>query len=278
MLIKTETEKLMIKLLFLAAVLCFGVSAHAEIKTQTVEYKDGDKTLKGYLAYDDAITAKRPGVLVVPEWWGMNDYVKSRTEQLAKLGYVAFAADIYGDGFTTGDPKVAGEKATEAKKNGWLRSRGKLALEQLKKDEHVDTSNVAGIGYCFGGSTVLEMARAGDDLKGVVAFHGVLTTDQPAQSGAVKAKVLALNGAADPFVPPEQISAFEKEMKDAGVDVKIVNYPGAKHAFTNPNADKIGMAALGYNKEADEKSWEAMKAFFAEIFGPANPAANQKGQ
>ena len=266
------------RMIFASAILCFALLARAEIKTQTVEFKDGDATLKGYLAYDDSISGKRPGVVVVSEWWGLNDYAKSRTEQLARLGYIALAADIYGEGFNTTDPKIAGEKATEAKKNGWLLSRGKLALEQLKKDEHVDPTNVAAIGYCFGGSCVLELARAGEDLKGVVAFHGVLTTDQPAKSGAVKAKVLALNGAADPFVPPEQVAAFEKEMKDAGVDVKIVNYPGAKHAFTNPNADKVGMAAIGYNKEADEKSWEAMKAFFAEIFGPANPPANTKGQ
>src|SRR2546421_2618719 len=150
------------RIIFASAVFCFALLARAEIKTQTVEYKDGDATFKGYLAYDDTVSGKRPGVVVVPEWWGLNDYAKSRTEQLAKLGYVAFAADIYGDGFTTTDPKIAGEKATEAKKNGWLLSRAKVALEQLKKDQHVDPANVAAIGYCFGGSSVLELARAGE--------------------------------------------------------------------------------------------------------------------
>jgi dienelactone hydrolase len=253
-----------------AVVVLFAATlAKAEIKTQTVEYKDGDQTLKGFLAYDDAAQGKRPGVVVIHEWWGINDYIQSRCKQLAELGYIAFAGDIYGDGFNTADPKVAQQKMTEAVNKGWRRSRGQLAIDQLKKDPHVDPYNVAAIGYCFGGATVLEMARAGDELKGVVSFHGLLSTDQPAEKGKVKAKVLALNGMADPFVPKEQIDAFQKEMDVAGVDVKIVNYPGAKHAFTNPNADKVGMDAIAYNKEADQKSWEEMKAFFATLFGPA---------
>ncbi|MEA2736119.1 MAG: hypothetical protein QOE14_2570 [Humisphaera sp.] len=261
---------------FLAAILCLAFAARGEIKTQTVEYKDGDATLKGYLAYDDAAEGKRPGVLVVPEWWGVNDYVKSRAEQLAKLGYVAFVADIYGDGFTTADPKVAGEKAGEAKQQGWLRSRGRLALDQLRKNEHVDPSNIAAIGYCFGGTTVLELARAGEDIKGVVSFHGGLDTKQPAQEGQVKAKILVLHGAADPLVPPEQVRAFEEEMKKAKADYKIIPYEGAKHAFTNPNADKVGIAALGYNKAADEESWQDMQSFFNKIFGPAARAASRQ--
>ncbi len=252
-----------------AVVLIAAAIARAEIKTQTVEYKDGDQTLKGFLAYDDAVKGKRPGVVVVHEWWGLNDYIQSRCKQLAELGYVAFAGDIYGDGFSTADPKVAQQKMNEAVNKGWRRTRGKLAIEQLKKEAHVDSDNLAAIGYCFGGATVLEMARAGDDLKGVVAFHGILSTDQPAEKGKIKAKVLALNGMADPFVPKEQIEAFQKEMDAAGVDVKIVNYPGAKHAFTNPNADKFGIDGIAYNKEADEKSWREMKEFFAMIFGAA---------
>src|SRR5438132_4104811 len=143
---------------FMVTTLGLALVARAEIKTQTVEYKDGDTTLKGLVAYDDAVQGKRPGIVVVPEWWGLNDYPKSRAEQLAKLGYVAFAADIYGDGFTTMDPKVAGQKAGEAKKADLLAKRGELALEQLKKDPHVDPTKVAAIGYCFGGTTVLEMA------------------------------------------------------------------------------------------------------------------------
>ena len=261
------------KLSFLAALLCAAVVARADIKTQTVDYKDGDTTLKGFLAYDDSIQGKRPGVLVVPEWWGLTDYPKSRAEQLAKLGYVAFVADIYGEGFTTDDPKVAGEKAAEAHKNGWLRSRGKLALDQLRQSEHVDPQNLAAIGYCFGGAVALELARAGEDLKGVVSFHGDLSTTQPAQRGDIKAKILVCHGDADPLVTKEAVDKFEQEMKAAGADVKIIRYPNAKHAFTNPEADKHGIPAISYNAPADKKSWQDMKQFFAEIFGPANPKA-----
>ncbi len=256
---------------FATALLCLTLAARAEIKTETVEYKDGDTTLKGYLAYDDAQEGKRPGVLVVPEWWGVTDYPKSRAEQLAKLGYVAFVADIYGDGFTTTDPKVAGQKAGEAKAAGWPRSRGKLALEQLRKHDRVDPQNVAAIGYCFGGATVLELARAGEDLKGVVSFHGALDTKEPAKAGQVKPKILVLHGAADPFVPPQQLEAFEKEMKDAKADYKVVQYEGAQHAFTNPDVDKVKLDGAKYQKAADEQSWKAMQDFFREIFGDAAP-------
>ena len=256
---------------FLAAALVLVSIADAEVKTQEVEYKDGDVTLRGFLAYDDAIQGKRPGVLIVHEWWGLNDYIRSRAQQLASLGYVAFAADIYGDGYVTADPKVAGEKAGEAKKNGWLRTRSKLALEQLSKNENVDPQNIAAIGYCFGGSTVLEMARDGQDLKGVVSFHGALKTDQPARPDQVKPRILVLHGADDSFVPPEDVAALEDEMKTANADAKVIQYPGAKHSFTNPDADKLKMEGVGYNKSADEKSWRDMLAFFAEIFGAANP-------
>ena len=255
----------------IAIVLSFALVARAEIKTQTVEYKDGDTTLKGFLAYDDAAQGKRPGVLVVPEWWGLTDYPKSRAQQLAKLGYVAFVADIYGEGLTTDDPKVAGQKAGEAKEKGWLRSRGKLALDQLRSNEHVDAQNIAAIGYCFGGGTVLELARAGEDLKGVVSFHGALDTKQPAREGHIKSKILVLHGAADPLVPPEQVQAFEREMEKSKADYKIVKYEGAKHAFTNPDADKHNMPPIAYNKAADEKSWQDMQAFFNDIFGSAAP-------
>jgi dienelactone hydrolase len=256
---------------FAVALLSLTLIARGEVKTEIVDYKDGDVTLRGYLAYDDSIQGKRPGIVVIPEWWGLNDYIKGRAAQLAKLGYIAFAADIYGDGFVTDDPKVAGEKSGAAKQAGLLRPRGKLALEQLKKNERVDPQNVAAIGYCFGGSTVLEMARDGQELKGVVSFHGALKSDHPAQKGQVKPRVLVLHGAADPLVPPEEVAALEKEMKDAGADAKVVQYPGAKHAFTNPDADKYNLPPVAYNKSADEKSWREMQNFFAEIFGEANP-------
>ena len=255
-----------------AAVCCLALPAavaRGEIKTQTLEYKDGDTALRGYLAYDDAAEGKRPAVVVVPEWWGVNDYVKSRAEQLAKLGYVALVADIYGEGFITDDPKVAGQKAGAAKGAGWLRSRGKLAVEQLRKHDRVDAQNLAAIGYCFGGTTVLELARAGEDLKGVVSFHGSLDTKDPAQPGQVKTKILVLHGDADPFVPPQQLEGFEKEMKSAKADYRIVTYPDAQHSFTNPDVDKVGLDGAKYNRAADEKSWKDMRAFFGEVFGSA---------
>ena len=254
---------------FVVAVLGLALVARAEIRSDPVEYKDGDTTLKGVVYYD-AIKEKRPGVVVFPEWWGLNDYPKSRAEQLAKLGYVALAADIYGEGFVTDDPKVAGQRAGQAKQAG-LRTRGKLALDQLRKHERVDPQNLAAIGYCFGGATVLELARAGEDLRGVVSFHGALDTQEPAKEGQVKAKILVLHGAADPFVPPQQLAAFEKEMKAAKADYRVIQYPDAQHAFTNPDVDKVDLDGAKYQKAADEQSWKDMRTFFAEIFGPAAP-------
>lgn len=239
----------------------------AAINAETIEYKDGDTTLKGFLAYDDTATGKRPGVVVVPEWWGVNDYVKGRAKQLAELGYVALVADIYGEGFVTTDANVAGQKAGEAKQKGWLRSRGKLAVQTLRQHERVDGEKLAAIGYCFGGTTVLELARAGEDLDGVVSFHGGLDTQQPAQEGNVKARVLVLHGTADPMVPPQQVQALEQEMKQAGAECTVIQYPGAKHSFTNPEADKLGMDAVGYNREADQKSWQAMRRFLNAVIG-----------
>lgn len=256
------------KLAFAFALLACVTFAQAEIKKQTVEYKDGDTTLKGYVAYDDAQKTVKPGVLVVQEWWGLTDYVKSRCDQLAAMGYVAFAPDIYGDGVTTNDPKVAQAKMEEAVKNGWRRSRTKLGLDQLLKDEGVDKSNITAIGYCFGGGCVLELARSGADVKGVVSFHGSLGTDKPAQKGEVKAKVLICSGGADPMVPAEAVAKAEEEFKDAGVDVRVITYENAQHAFTNPEADSHKIPGIKYDKAADEKSWADMKAFFAEILTP----------
>ena len=253
------------RICFVIALLAIAPMALAAIKTETVEYKDGDTTLKGFVAYEENPTSAHPAVLVVHEWWGLNDYVKSRCEQLAKLGYVAFAADIYGEGFTTADPKVAGAKMGEAVKRGWRRSRTRLALEQLHKDQGVDQDNIAIIGYCFGGGCALEAARAGENIKGVVSFHGSMNTDQPAQKGQLKAKVLLCHGDADPMVPMSAVEKAQNEFKDAGVDVKVITYPGAKHAFTNPDADKYGIDNVAYNKEADEKSWQAMKEFLADV-------------
>ncbi len=244
-------------------------AARAEIKSDPVDYKDGDVTLKGVVFYDDAAEGKRPGVVVVPEWWGVNDYVKGRAKQLAEAGFVAFVADMYGEGFSTDDPKVAGQKSGEAKSGGKLRTRGKLAADQLLKHPKVQSDQIAAIGFCFGGTTVLEMARDGQDLKGVVSLHGALDpVEKPAQQGSIKPKVLVLTGMADPLVPPEQVEKFEKEMKSAGADVRVVKYPNAKHAFTNPDADKYKMDPIGYNADAAKKAWQETTDFLKQVTAP----------
>jgi dienelactone hydrolase len=244
-----------------------AIPAGAAIKTEAIKYNIGAQEYQGFLAYDDASTAKRPGVLVAPEWWGVTDYAKHRAEQLAALGYVAFALDPYGGGKITNDPKEASQWAGALKADSKeLRSRAAVALDLLKKNALVDPTKVAAIGYCFGGTTVLELARSGADLTGVVSFHGGLATKAPATAGTVKAKVLVCHGGDDSFESPEEIAAFQKEMRDAGIDWQMNIYGGAVHAFTNPDADKHGIKGIAYNEKADKRSWEAMKKFLAEIF------------
>lgn len=248
-------------------VLFLTIPAQAEIKTETIEYKAGDTMLQGYLAYDDALEGKRPGVLVVHEWWGNNDYPRKRAEQLAQLGYVAFAMDMYGKDKLTDDPKQAAAWSGEIKNNPQLAGeRATAGYDLLKKQPMVDPERIAAIGYCFGGTVVLNMARAGMDLDGVASFHGSLPKSDPKEIKNAKAKILVLNGADDTSVSAEEIENFKQEMRDAGADVRVINYPGAKHAFTNPNSDTRRMDNIAYNEKADKESWEAMKAFFSEIF------------
>jgi len=250
--------------------LLFSIQLQAEIITQTVDYSDGDITMKGYIAHDNSIKGKRPGIIVVHEWWGHNDYAKKRARMLAGLGYSAIALDMYGNGKTASHPKDAGMFSGEVKKNmAVAEKRFMAAYNLLQKQGHVAKDKIAAIGYCFGGGIVLEMARRGVDLGGVVSFHGSLGSKSPAKEGKVKAKVLVLNGEADPFVKASAISKFKAEMKAAKVDYKFINYPNAKHAFTNPGADKMGNKfniPLAYNKSADEKSWSEMKKFLTDIF------------
>lgn len=250
---------------------CMVGYASAAMKTETIDYKVGDKDFRGFLAYDDSISGKVPGVLVVPEWWGLNDYAKSRAERLAKLGYVAFAMDPYGDGKTTTDPKEAGKWAGALRGGDRkeLRERANASLDLLKKNEHVDPEKVAAIGYCFGGTAVLELARSGADLAGVVSFHGSLGTPHPEDAKNIKGKVLVCHGADDTFESPEEIAGFQQEMRDAKVDWQMNIYSGAVHAFTNPDADKFGIKGIAYNANADHRSWQAMKDFFSELFGKA---------
>jgi dienelactone hydrolase len=248
--------------------LIMGSSTMAGIKTETVDYKQGDVTLKGYIAYDDSTTGKRPGVLIVPEWWGLNDYAKSRAEQLAKLGYLAFAADMYGDGKNTADPKVAPALSGPIMNDrGLMRARVNAAFDQLKGRAEVDPSKIAAIGYCFGGTSVLELARSGSPVLGVVCFHGGLATPNPDDAKNIKGRVLVLTGAADAFIPPAQRDAFAKEMADAKVNWEMDVYADAVHAFTNPHAGDFGLPNIAYNKQADERSFARMIAFFNEIFG-----------
>jgi dienelactone hydrolase len=243
-------------------------TAMATIVTKDVEYKAGDTTLKGYVAYDDEKQGKLPAVVVVPEWWGNNDYPKRRARMLAELGYVAFAADMYGDGKTTEDAKQAAAWAGEARKDmNALAARFKAAVDQLKRMPNVDPNKIGAIGYCFGGSVVLVAAMTGADLKGVVSFHGGLPTDKPQDAKKIKGQVLILTGADDPMVPKKDVDAFDKQLTDAGVKHRVVAYPGAMHAFTNSEVDKYHLNGAKYNADADEKSWAEMKQFFAAVFG-----------
>jgi len=250
------------------ALLLAGASvATAEVRTKVVEYKHGDAVLEGYLAWDDAIKGKRPGVLVVHEWTGLGSYAKMRAEKLAGLGYVAFAIDIYGKGIRPKTPQEAGAQAGIYKSDRQLmRARALAGLNVLLGNEMCDTKRVAAIGYCFGGTTVLEIARSGADIAGVVSFHGALDTPNPGDAKNIKCKVLALHGGDDPYVPRKDVEAFEDEMRAGGVDWQLNAYSGAVHSFTNPEAGDDNSKGAAYNAKADRRSWDAMKLFFAEIF------------
>lgn len=257
-----------------AASLLMALTANAAVRTQVVEYRQGNAVLEGYLAYDDAMKGKRPGVMVVHEWTGLGNYVKRRTEQLARLGYVAFAADIYGKGIRPSNPKDAGAQASIYRSDRkLLRDRALAGLAILQKNPLVDAQRIAAIGYCFGGGTVLELARSGAPIAGVVSFHGNLDTPNPADAKNIKAKVLVLHGASDPLVPPAQVEAFGKEMTDAGVDWRLVAYGGAVHGFTNPENGNKPSTGVAYNERADQRSFADMRQFFAEIFGPSAKSA-----
>lgn len=246
------------------------MAKESPLKTSEVDYSSANLKMKGYLAVDGSSDVKRPGILVVHEWWGQNDYARRRAEMLAELGYVALAVDMYGDGKQAAHPEDAGKFAGQAMENQELaRQRFEAAMKILKSNPATDTTKIAAIGYCFGGGVVLHMARMGVDLDGVVSFHGSLGTKTPAEEGKVKARVLVCHGADDPFVSPETIDAFKAEMDHAKVDYAFHAYEGAKHSFTNPGADEAGKKfnlPLAYNKEADEISWKQMQAFFNEIF------------
>jgi dienelactone hydrolase len=243
------------------------VAASAAIHTEAVNYKDGDTELQGFVAYDDAVQGQRPGVLVVHQWMGLTDYEKKRAEMLTQLGYVAFCADIYGTGILPKNTHEAGALAGKYKGDRQLlRERVNAGLTALRQQSLVDQKHVAAIGYCFGGTTVIELARSGADVAGIVSFHGGLDSPNPADGKNIKCKVLICHGADDPFTSPQDLAAFENEMRSAGVDWQLIKYGGAVHSFTQPRAGNDNSNGAAYNEKADKRSWEAMKQFFAEIF------------
>ena len=247
--------------------MAFAGAARAAIHTETVEYKQGDATLEGFVAYDDALKGTRPGILVVHQWMGLTDYEKHRAEMLAQLGYVAFCADIYGKGIRPQNTSEAGAQAGKYKSDRQLlRARVNAGLEALRQQPLVDPKRIAAIGYCFGGTTVIELARSGADVAGMVSFHGGLDSPTPADGRNIKCKVLVCHGADDPFTKPEDLAAFENEMRDAKVDWQLIKYGGAVHSFTQPMAGNDNSKGAAYNEKADKRSWEAMKQFLAEIF------------
>ena len=240
-----------------------------KIKEDEVTYKDDTTTLHGYVAYDESTNKKRPGILVVPEWWGVNDYTRSRAKQLAELGYIAIAVDMYGNGKIADNPKDANGMAQPFYKNPQLdKSRMDAALAKLQSYPQLDSANIAAIGYCFGGSMVLNAARLGEPYKGVVSFHGILLGVTP-QKGKTTAKILALHGEADKFVSPAEVAEFKKQLDSVGADYTFKSYPGAMHAFTNPGSTAAGekfKIPIAYNAVADSASWKDMKEFFGKIF------------
>ena len=235
---------------------------------RTLEYRDGAVTLKGHLA-DDGRAGARPGVVLFPEAFGIGPHVIERARRLAALGYVALAADPYGDGAQATDLPRAIEMMTAVRSDvGRWRARAQAALDALSAQPGVDGAKLAAIGYCFGGSTALELGRSGAPLGAVVSFHGGLEAPRPEDAVNIRARVLVCHGAGDPLIPPEQVAAFEAQMRATAVDWQLHSYGGAVHSFTNPDADKLGNPALAYNAAADRRSWAAMLALFEEAFGP----------
>jgi dienelactone hydrolase len=257
-------------LILATALALAAVTAKAAVKEVPVTYKDGAQTLKGFVVFDDATKGKRAGVVVVPEWWGVTKHTHGEARRLASQGYTAFIADMYGDGKTADNPKDAGMLAGAVMKdNAALVSRFNAARAQLAKHATVDPKRIAAIGFCFGGTVVLDAARAGSDLKGVAAFHsGLAATGPQATAGTVKAKVLVQNGGDDPFIKPEEVGAFKQEMQRANVDYRYIDYPGAVHAFTNPEATEAGRKfklPLKYDAKADKASKAEADKFLAEV-------------
>jgi len=271
--IRTEVNQLIsgefaMKAIVYAVILLLATAiASGEVVNETVAYTNGDVELEGFVAWDNSHSNLRPGVLVVHEWTGLNDYTKARCRQLAELGYIAFAVDMYGKGIRPKNAEEASKQATIYRSDRQLmRDRVNAGLDRLREYELCDKDRIAAIGYCFGGGTVLELARSGAEISGVVSFHGNLDTPDPSVAKNIKCKILVCHGAADPHVPMDQVSGFFDEMNGAGVDFQLIAYGGAVHSFTNPNSGTDASTGLAYNPDADRRSWNHMLMFFDELF------------
>lgn len=255
------------RILLLLTALLSAFSVQAEIQSRIIEYREGDTILEGVLVLDAAVAGPRPAVLIAHQWKGLGDYERRRAEMLARLGYVAFAIDVYGKGVRVDNARDASALAGKYKSDrALLRARVRAGLEALKREAKVDPARIGAIGYCFGGTTVLELARSGAEVAGVVSFHGGLGTADSAAAGRIRARVLVLHGADDPFVPAAEVAAFQEEMRAGKADWQLVSYGGAVHSFTDWGAGSDHSRGAAYNEKADQRSWEAMRAFFSELF------------
>jgi dienelactone hydrolase len=258
--------------------LALTISAQAGVRTKTIEYKQGDTVFEGYLAYDDSVTDKRPAVLIIPEWWGLNNFAKTRAEQLARLGYVAFAADMYGNGVQVKDAKEAAKFANSLKENRKLmHARAEAGLTALLRQPHVDPKRVAVLGYSFGGTTALELAHSGADVAATISFHGELTSPTPTDAKKIKGKVLILHGSDDPQVAPEPVTKIEEEMKKGGFDCRVVKFDEAIHAISNSSPNKDRNPPAAYDSKADQRSFELVKTFLISSLGKVEPVGKGQG-
>ncbi|MGA2506413.1 MAG: dienelactone hydrolase family protein [Chitinispirillaceae bacterium] len=264
------------KLMLIAMAAILTGTAGAQVMTKEIIYKNDSTTFKGFVAYDAKAKGKRPGILVVHEWWGLNDFIREKAKDLAAMGYVAFAPDMYGEGRNTTDPQVAAKMAGEVRGTPRMRDRVVLGLATLLKQEQVDPKRVAAMGFCFGGTACLELAYSGAGVKGVVTFHAGIVSPKPEDMKAVKSKFLVLHGADDPFTPPDSIAKFQESLRKAGVDWQMIYFSHAVHGFTNPSNGSDNSKGLAYNPAAATRAWMYMQDFLREIFEAAGPAAGSK--
>lgn len=260
--------KMVILLLGLVAVSLSAVLAQGTgLKTKMVEYSAGAAVMEGYVAYDATNKGPRPGILIVHDWMGLGQFTRDKADELAKQGYVAFAVDVYGKGVRPRNKEEAATQATQLKKDSKeLRGRIRAALDKLTAMPEVNARKIVVMGYCFGGTTSLELARSGAPVVGTVSFHGGLSTPEPAQRDSIKGRVLVLHGADDPFVPPAEVQAFKDEMQKANVRWTMESYGNAVHSFTNPAVGNDNSKGAAYNAEADRQSWKAFQKFLSEVF------------